>query len=113
MPDRLLKRHDTNLFARALLTDEHGAVLSLAGATVRYTLQHVRLRTLKVNRALASLADQAVSPGEVYYEWLTADVDTSGTYREEWEVTYSTLEVETFPAGSEQFVRILDDLDNV
>lgn len=112
MVDRLIKRHDTNLFARATLHDEHGAPILLTGATVRYTLQHVRLRTLKVNSAMATLADQSVYPGEVYYEWVSADVDTTGIYREEWQVTYATSEVETFPIGEDQLVRIVEDFDN-
>ncbi len=109
--DRLIKRNDTNNWARARLVDENEAPINLTGATVRYTLQHVRLRTLKVNRATATLMDQTVYPGEVYYEWLTADIDTAGTYREEWEVTYSSGEKETFPVGEDQIVIIHGDLD--
>lgn len=109
--DRILKRNDTNSWARMRLLDEHGAPINLTGATVRYTLQHIRLRTLKVNRQTATLMDQTIYPGEVYYEWLTADIDTAGTYREEWEVTYSSGEKETFPVGEDQIVRVIDDLD--
>lgn len=111
MSDRILKRNDTNVLPRALLQDETGAVINLTGCTVRYSLLNVRLRTLKVNRASATLADQAIAPGEVYYTLVAGDVDTSGTYQEEWEVTYGSGKKETFPTGEAQMVRIVDDLD--
>jgi hypothetical protein len=111
MADRILKRNDTNVLPRALFLDEYGAPIPLTGHTVRYSLLNVKLRTLKVNRASATLADQAIAPGEVYYTLVAGDVDTSGTYQEEWEVTYSSGKKETFPTGEAQIVRIIDDID--
>ena len=114
MPDRLLTRHDTHEGPRVLLLDATGTPINLTGCTVRYSLRHLRTRVLKITRAATTLADQAISPGEVSYTLQAADVDTSGTYQEEWEVTYSGGTKETFPRGGEaQVVRILDDLDNV
>lgn len=112
MPDRILRRHDTHRYARALLMDENGSPIDLDGSTVAYTMKHQRTRELKIDRASATLADQDVYPGEIYYAWDDADVDTAGTYIEEWEITYSDTTKETFPASGEQRVLILPDEDD-
>lgn len=112
MPDRRIKRHDTHVQPRARLLNEFGAGIDLTGLDVVYSLKNLRTNALKIDRAAAILADQTVYPGEVAYQFLAADVDTSGIYAEEWEVTYGDGTTESFPTGRQQRVIIEDDEDN-
>jgi hypothetical protein len=114
MADRIFHRHDTAVQARALLLDDTRVpITGLAGATVRYTLKEFFSGGLKINRATATIRDQSLYPGEVYYQFVAADVDTIGTYVEEWEITYADGLKETFPARVPQYVQIVADYDNV
>jgi hypothetical protein len=113
-PERILTRHDTRVVPRAQLYNEHGVALVLTGFTVRYTLKDRASGTVKVNRATVTLEDQTLYPGMCYYQVVAADMDTAGTYSEEWEVDYGSGSKETFPASATpQTVTVLGDLDNV
>lgn len=114
MASRIIHRHDTTVQPRVRLLDEDGDTLTdLATATVKYTMRNVASGALKINRASATVPNQTAYPGEVYYQFVAGDVDTAGTYVEEWEVTHADLTKETFPAGSVQYVEIVADYDNV
>ena len=113
MPDRVIRRHDTAQQPRVKFLDEFGVALTgLSTATIRYTLTNIATGVVKINRATAVAADQGTYPGEAYYQLLSGDVDTSGTYQEEWEITYQSGAKESFPVGLPQYVRIIDDQDN-
>jgi hypothetical protein len=99
---------------RARFLDEDGQPLDdLITCTVKYTLRDLSTGTLKINRATALVPNQATYPGEAYYQFVSADVDTPGKYAEEWEVTHSDGTKETFPAVGVVYVDILPDYDNV
>jgi len=113
-PVRFLVRHDTRVVPRAQLHNEYGVAIPLTGLTVRYTLKDSATGgVVKVGRATASLEDQAAYPGMCFYQVLAADVDTAGTFYEEWEVDYGGGSKETFPANATpQTVTIVGDQDN-
>jgi len=48
--------------------------------------------------------------GRVRYAWQTGDTDTPGTFQGEFEVTYSTGEIETFPNDGFLAIEIIDDI---
>ena len=110
--DRILKRHDTAVMPRAKFLDEDGAAVDLTGATVVYTLREWVSKRVKILRQTATVRDQVLYLGEVYYPWMPTDVNTAGDYEEEWEITYSGGSKESFPVGTRQKVRIEADYDN-
>ena len=112
MPERTFKRHDTTP-ARARLLDATGAPKDLTGASGTYTLMDVSTGTLKVNRGGIVVRNQVTYPGEVYYAYAGGNVDTAGTYLEEWEIVYADGTKETFPVGQVVTVRIEADADNI
>jgi hypothetical protein len=112
MPARVMKRHDTKVTPRVRLLDDAGQPLVLTGLTVRYSLRALGATTLKVNRQTAIVTDQQVTPGEVFYQFVAADVDTAGIYEEEWEVDYGSGVTESFPVHGQQIVQIVADVDN-
>ena len=63
--------------------------------------------TVKVNGSATVLDDDA---GRVRYAWQTGDTDTPGTFQVEFEVEYSTGEIETFPNDGFLAIEIIDDI---
>jgi len=112
MPARVFKRHDTKVTPRVRLLNEAGQPIVLTGLTVRYSLRALGATTLKVDRQSTILTDQLVTPGEVFYQFVAADVDTAGLYEEEWEVDYGGGVTESFPVHGQQIVQIVADIDN-
>ena len=48
--------------------------------------------------------------GRVKYVWQTGDTDTAGTFQGEFEVTYTSGEIETFPNDGYIGIEVLDDI---
>lgn len=113
MPARIIKRHDTQVTPRVRFLDEDGDPIDLTDCTITYSLRNVLTLLLKVNRAAALAEDQLLHPGQAFYQFLAADVDTVGVYIEQWELVYPSTQKETFPVGIEQYVHIEEDIDNV
>lgn len=112
MPTRIIKRHDTKVTPRARFLDENDVPLVLTGCTITYSMREVLTGVLKVSSGVATQEDQGLYPGQCFYQFAAVDVDTVGTYSEQWQVTYSSGLKETFPVGVEQFVVIEEDYDN-
>ena len=94
-----IKRGDTSPALRyALLPDS----IDLTGANVVFNMAGV------LTRAPASVA--RLSPPAVQYDWQDGDTDLSGLRRAEFEVTYASGAVETFPADDDLLIHIIDDL---
>jgi predicted dehydrogenase len=101
-----IKRNDTAPAFRATLQDADAASVDVTGATVRF---HMR------NEAGVAVVDAAAviitaASGIVEYRWAAADTATSGVYKAEFEVTYSTGYIETFPNSGYHKVKIIDDI---
>lgn len=62
----------------AVLSDNNGNALNLAGKTIVFRMVNVKTETVKVNNASATIDDAAT--GKVSYTPTADDVDTAGTY---------------------------------
>lgn len=104
--DFYIKRHDTQppLVKNLLAAD--GQPVNLATATVVFIMSAGP--TLKVNRRPATVTNAAA--GQVAYQWVGADTDTSGTYDGEFEVTYAVGGIQTFPNPRKMVILVSDDL---
>lgn len=102
-----IKRNDTAPAYEATLEAPAGTPVDLTGATVRFIMATPDMATVKVN-ASATISDAAA--GEVTYSWQAADTDTAGTYRAEWQVTFGSGAIRTFPSNGYLSVVVLADL---
>lgn len=105
MPDFTIRQNDTLPALTASLEDFAGAKVNLSQATgVRFHLvTSDGLFTTKVNAA-AAITD--VANGGVSYTWQSADTSTPGAYYGEWEVTFVSGQVETYPNDGYISIRI-------
>lgn len=71
-----------------------GAAVDVTGASVRFHLRAPGAESAKVT-GTGEVRDGPA--GEVAYQWVTGDLDTSGVFFGEFQVTYSDGNVETFP----------------
>ena len=69
------------------VTDADDAVVNLTGATVKFKMSLPEATTLKVNGACQIINAAA---GTCRYQLTSADLDTTGAYLAELEVTFST-----------------------
>ena len=101
-----IKRNDNGqTFAATLKVDD--VAYNLTGCTVRFLMTNVS--TGDVITGNASIVSAAA--GTVRYLPTATDVETSGTYRVEWEVTLSNGKILTFPASGYNELVIVDDID--
>jgi hypothetical protein len=101
-----LKRGDTSPAIRFVLSP---ASVELTSAAVVFNMRRLADGTLKVNRASATIVTATGAP-TVQYSWQTADTNTAGLYRAEFEVTYLDGKIETFPNADFIIVNIADDI---
>jgi hypothetical protein len=112
-----IKRGDLLPVIQATLRQENDkgemVVIDLRTAiSVHFILRNMGTNQLKT-RALADILD-AIN-GVVRYNWVTADTNTVGNYRCEWEILWPgspTSKPQTVPTDSYNTVDILQDLDN-
>lgn len=89
--------------------DLAGDPLDITGATTPvFSMRLLGATTNTVDRATATIVD--ASTGTIRYSWAAVDVDTSGTYLAEFEVSLSGLPL-TIPGDDQELhVVITDDL---
>lgn len=102
----VLKRGDTRTAIRATLKTPTGAAVDLTDATVRFLLADLR-GVLKIDKHIDVLDAAA---GKVLAVLEATEVDEAGTFRAEFEATFSDGRVETYPNDSYIAVKILPDL---
>ena len=102
-----IKQNDTSPLMVVTLKDAAGNAIDLTAATVRFHMKRINQATVKVYGSATVLDDDA---GRVRYAWQAADTDTPGTFQGEFEVTYSTGEIETFPNDGFLAIEIIDDI---
>lgn len=90
----LMKRGDTAPSLRATLRNPDGTAVDLTGATVRFLM---RDRISGASRVTASASLVTPASGIVQYDWQAADTSTAGTCDAEFEVTFASGKIETFP----------------
>lgn len=98
------KRNDTAPI-EVFLKDRDGRV-DLTGASVKFLMQDLDGTQIISNSATVVNA----SEGEVKYVFNEGDVDESGEYEAEFEVTTAAGEVHTFPNDDYIVVVIIDDV---
>jgi hypothetical protein len=76
------------------LYDENDAAVDLTNATsVKFTMK--RGATTKISKVGCAIIDTL--NGIVQYAWTGTDTDTPGVYDAEFQVTYVSAKIETFP----------------
>lgn len=80
------------------LRDSASAVINLTGCTVKFRMKKKRgsAGAFKVDTA-ATIVTPPGTDGIVRYSWAAIDVDTPGSYRGWFEVTFADATKQTFP----------------
>ncbi len=114
-PDFTIKRGDTASRIQATLENSGGTAVSVQNASILMKMAPISGGTLTV--AGAAIIDQvgdgsgtAGAMGQVHYNWGTTDTATAGLYCGEWEVTFASGAVQTFPNGDPFLINVPDDL---
>lgn len=101
-----IKRNDLSPTIRVSLKDANGAYVNLNNASVLF-----KMLPMLGGEIISSSADIFdTSEATVEYIWQVGDTGTSGSYRSEFEVTYSDGKVESFPNSGFIRVEITDDI---
>lgn len=82
-------------------------VVLVSGDTVKFLMREVDSLTSKIE---ATATKEVLSPASVSYTFVAGDLNTPGTYRGEWEVTFVSGKVQTFPSDSYHQINVLKDL---
>lgn len=105
------KRNDRLPIYTATLVQQLDCVttpIDLTGTTVSFIMRHPSSSAPKVKTAATIVDGEA---GEVSYAWADGDLDTLGTFRCEWEITYPDGRTLTVPSSGYDQIRVLADLD--
>lgn len=114
-PDFTIKRNDTASVIASTLENSGGTAVDIQGATILFKMASISGGTL-IAAGTASIlqvgdgSGTAGAKGKVSYAWTTTDTATAGWYAAEWEVTYSSGTVQTFPNGDPVLVRVMEDI---
>jgi hypothetical protein len=103
-----IKRGDTAPSPRAQLLDGTGSPVNLTGAAARFKARASEGDPLKVD---AVAVVEAGTNGWVRYDPISADTDTVADYLAEWQVTFGSGAVETWPGEGHDTFRVTADLD--
>jgi len=95
-----MKQNDTRPSLYVNLAQD-GSVVDLTGAAVKFHMGTV------IDTA-AVITD--ATRGSVRYDWLAADTATAGSYRAEFQVTFSDGGIETFPNDGHLIINIYSEL---
>ncbi len=114
-PDFTIKRNDTASNIQATLENSGGTAVDIQSSTVLFKMAPLAGGTLAV--AGTAVIDQVGAGtvvggqmGVVHYVWQAGDLDTAGRYAAEWEVTFSSGAVQTFPNGDPIILDVNEDL---
>lgn len=97
-----LKQGDTYPNIETTLTDSTGKPLDLTGATILFRMSVANAGNLMVEKAATVITPQTGGNiGKCYAEFAPEDTAELGEYRVEWQVTFPSGKVATFPRGQE------------
>lgn len=105
------KQNDSGFKIQAVLSmrspDGTLTAVALAGGdTVKWLFREEDSLTSKVE----ATATKEATTGLVSYTWVAGDLNTPGVYRGEWEVTFASGKVQTFPSDGYHQITVLKDL---
>ena len=103
-----MKQGDTASIMKRTLVNAFGSPVNLTGASLKFSMRVKPAGTVKVNGALATIANAGL--GEVQYSFSTDDTDTADEFESEWEVSFSDGSVQTFPNDGYTPVIVTDDI---
>ena len=107
-PTFYIKQNDTTPKLESFLQDDKSRPVNLTGATVVF---HLRLASdLSAKITSGSVTTESATKGHVSYDWSASDTDTSGIYQGEFQVTFVSGKVESFPNDDYIKVIITDDV---
>jgi hypothetical protein len=104
-----LKQNDTAPVIEATL-QLAGSSIDLTGATVKFHMADKSSGAIKVNAAATPDPDQVSNKGKVSYTWISADLNTEGTYSAEWEITFASGKIMTVPNTGYDTVTVVKEL---
>lgn len=102
-----IKQNDTSPALRAVLKDADGVPVNVTGASVLFYMRTAGA-TETIVEGTAEVVDGTT--GVVQYNWATGDTATAGNCEAEFEVTYATGKIETFPNSKYIKVKITPEL---
>lgn len=114
-PDFTIKRGDTASRIQATVENAGGTAVSIQNANILLKLAPIAGGTLTLSAA--AVIDQvgdgsgtAGAMGQLHYSWGTADTAAAGLYCGEWEVTFASGAIQTFPNADPFLVAITEDI---
>mgnify|MGYP002626463953 FL=1 len=102
-----IKQNDTRPTITATLIDGDGSLAALTGATVSFKMRKVGSTSATVD---SSASVTSIANGEVTYTWSASDTATVGSYEGEFQVTYSSGGIQTFPNSGYIEIEVVDDI---
>jgi len=106
MPINIYRKKGDTAKLRVTLIDDNGAI-DLTGASVTFTMTSTT-GTVKVNKQACVVLDQSVitNRGIVTYAFQANQVNVTGKYYGEWQVTLSNGEILTIPSAPDPYAII-------
>jgi hypothetical protein len=110
-PDYTIKKNDAGRIISGQFKDANNAVVSCVGQTSRKMFMRRPDGTLKIDAANFNITNEAT--GSFSYTWQAADLDETGEFQVEFEVTLPGPVIATFPTNEHRpylIVKVIDDL---
>jgi hypothetical protein len=114
-PDFTIKQNDTASRLQSTLTNSGGTAVSIQNATILFKMAPIAGGTLTA--AGTATIDQvgdgsgtAGAMGQLHYDWTASASSQAGLYAGEWQVTFASGIVQTFPNGDPMLISIPADL---
>ncbi len=111
-PDFHIKLGDNSSNLFVTLEDENGDATSIENAQLRFKLGPIAGGTLVIDEPATNAQNgdgTDGTTGNAFYSWTTLPTD-AGFYQAEFEVTYLSGDVQTFPNSGYISVYVLEDL---
>jgi len=102
-----IKQNDTSPSLEATLEDGYGVPVDLTNASVRFHMRALGAVSAVVDQP-ADVVDEV--NGVVRYVWQDSDTAVPGNYQAEFEVTFISSKIETFPNSKYIDIKITDDI---
>lgn len=111
MADLTIKANDTHPDLVVTLSDESGAVDLTSATQVKLIMKSTVVSpVVTVTGMMTKDPDQVTNTGRASYGWIAEDTATPDTYDAEFEVTWPSSEVQTFPNSGYKEIVIEADL---
>jgi len=103
MPQFFMKQNDTSPDLQVTLKDGDNNAVDVTGATIVFSMSDIG-GVVKVSEQSVTSVTEA--SGIVKYTWASGDTDTPGTYKGEFEVTFVSGAIQTYPNSSAEKLEI-------